>query len=67
MGGTPSSSRIIEDVDRALEPLLIVFRTNGAVFEGLANINGHRRKEVSEGKVSFGEVHKKKVRVASEN
>ena len=50
MGGTPSSSRIIEDVDRALEVLELVFRINGAIVEGLADRNGHIRKEVREGK-----------------
>ena len=55
MGGTPSSDRIIEDVDRALEALLIFFRANDAAVEGLADKNGHRRKEVGEGKsVSWG-------------
>ena len=53
--GTPSSVRIIEDVDLALKSLEIVYRANGAGFEGLADINGHRRKEVSEGEsVSWG-------------
>ena len=45
MGGTDSSSRIIEDGDRALEALLIVFCTNGAAVEGIMDRNGHRRKE----------------------
>ena len=49
MGGTPSSARIIEDVGRALEALLIVFRANDAAVEGLADRNGDRRKEVGEG------------------
>ena len=44
MGGTPSSSRIIEDVDRALEALEIVFHVNGDAVEGLADRNGYRRK-----------------------
>ena len=34
MGGTPSSARIIEYVDRALEELLIVFRVNGSSLRG---------------------------------
>ena len=29
---------------------MIVFRVNGAAVEGLADRNGHRRKEVGEGK-----------------
>ena len=50
-----SSTRIIEDFDRALEVLEIVFHANGAAVEGLENINGHRRKEVVEGEsVSYG-------------
>ena len=49
MGGTPSSSRIIEDFDRALEALLMVFRVNGAAVEGVVDRNYHRRKEVDEG------------------
>ena len=55
MGGTPYSERIIEDVDRALEALEIVFCGNGASVEGISDRNGHRRKEVGEGKsVSWG-------------
>ena len=30
MGGTPSSAMIVKDVDRALEPLEIVFPENDA-------------------------------------
>ena len=53
--GTPSSFRIIEDGDLALKALEIVYRTNGAAVEGLADRNGHRRKEVGEGNsVSWG-------------
>ena len=44
MGGTASSARIIENVDRLLEALEIFFRANGAAFEGLSDKNGHRRK-----------------------
>ena len=53
--GTPSSARIIQDVDMALKALEIVYRANGAAVEGLADTNGHRRKFVGEGKsVSWG-------------
>ena len=53
--GTPSSARIIEDVDLALKVLEIVYCANGAAIEGLANRNGHRSKYVGEGKsVSWG-------------
>ena len=48
--GTPSLVRIIEDVDLALKALEIVYRANGAAVEGLADINGHRKKEVGKGK-----------------
>ena len=48
--GTPSSARIIQDVDLALKALEIVYRENGAAVEGLADINGHRRKVVGKGK-----------------
>ena len=44
--GTPSSVKIIEDVDLALKALEIVYRANGAAVEGLADRNGHRGKEV---------------------
>ena len=55
MGRTSSSSNIIEDVDRALEELEIVFRENGAAVEGLEYRNGNRRKDVGEGEsVSWG-------------
>ena len=53
--GTPSSTRIIQDVDLALKALEIVYLANGAAVEGLADRNGHRRKVVGEGKsVSWG-------------
>ena len=42
--GTPSSERIIEDVDMALKVLEIVYLAKGASVEGLADRNGHRRK-----------------------
>ena len=53
--GTPSSARIIQDVDLALKALEIFYRANGDAVEGLADRNGHRRKVVGEGKsVSWG-------------
>ena len=53
--GTPSSARIIQDVDLTLKALEIIYRKNGAAVEGLADRNGHRRKVVVEGKsVSWG-------------
>ena len=55
MGGTHSSDSIIQDVYLALKALEIVYRSNGAAVEGLTDRNGHRRKEVGEGKsVSWG-------------
>ena len=48
--GTPSSARIIEDVDLALKALAMVYLTNGAAIEELADKNEHRRKVVGEGK-----------------
>ena len=45
-----SSERIIEDFDLALKALEIVYCTNGAAVEGLADRNGHRLKVVGEGK-----------------
>ena len=44
--GTPSSVRIIQDVDLALKALDIFYRTNGAAVEGLDDRNGHIRKLV---------------------
>ena len=53
--GTPSLARIIQDVDLASKALGIVYRTNGAAAEGLADSNGHRQKVVGKGKsVSWG-------------
>ena len=53
--GTPSSARIIEDVDLALKALEFVYLENGDSVKGLADRNGHRRKVVGEGKsVSWG-------------
>ena len=52
---TPSSARIIEDVDLALKALEIVQRANGDAVEGLADRNGHRQKVVGKGEsVSWG-------------
>ena len=48
--GSPSSVRIIEDVDLALKFLEIFYRENGAAVEGIADRNGHRKKEVGKGK-----------------
>ena len=39
--GTPSSARIIEDVDLELKALEIFYRVNGDAVEGLADRNGH--------------------------
>ena len=53
--GTPSSARIIEDVDLALKALEVVYLTNGDSVEELTDRNGHRRKVVGERKsVSWG-------------
>ena len=53
--GTPSSARIIQDVDLALKALEIVYRANGAAVEGFADRNGHRRKVAGKGEsVSCG-------------
>ena len=53
--GTPSSARIIQDVDLALKALEIVCRANGAAVEGLADTNVQIRKVVGEGEsVSWG-------------
>ena len=49
MGGIPSSSIIIEDVDRALEALLIVLCGNGTAVGGILDRNCHIRKGVGEG------------------
>ena len=55
MEGTPYSARIIQDVDLELKALEIVYHTNGAAVEGLAGGNGHKKKELGEGKcVSWG-------------
>ena len=47
--GTPSSERIIQEVDLALKELEIFYLANGAAVEGLADSNGYRRKVVDEG------------------
>ena len=47
--GTPSSARIIQDVDLVVKMLEIVYSANGAAVEVLADRNGHRRKVVGEG------------------
>ena len=51
--GTPSSARIIEDVDLALKPLEIIYHANGAAVGGMADRNGHIRKVAGEGKSEF--------------
>ena len=40
--GVPSSRRIIQDCDRALDSMRTVCEHNGAIVPGLANRNGHR-------------------------
>ena len=40
--GTPSSARIIQDVDLALKVLEIVYSANRAEVEGIDDRNGHR-------------------------
>ena len=53
--GTPSSARIIRDVDLEFKVLEIVYCANGAAVVGLADSNGPRWKVLSEGKsVSSG-------------
>ena len=47
---TPSTARIIQDIDLALKALEIFYHENGSAVEGLADRNGHRRKVVGEGK-----------------
>ena len=47
--GTPSSARIIQDVDMALKVLEIVYRSYGDAVERLSERNEHRRKVVGEG------------------
>ena len=47
--GTPSSARIIQDVDLALKALEIFYRANGDAVEGLADRNGYRSKVVGKG------------------
>ena len=42
--GTPSSVRIIEDIDLALKALEIVYHGTGGVVEVIADRNGHRKK-----------------------
>ena len=49
--GTPSSERIIQDVDLAFKALEIFYRANGAAVEGLPDRNGHRRELVGEGEI----------------
>ena len=47
--GTPSSARIIQDVNLTLKALKIVYCSNGAAVEGISYRNGRRRKVVGEG------------------
>ena len=52
---TPSSVRIIQDVDLALKALEMVYRSNGEAVEGIADRSWHRKKQVDKGKsVSWG-------------
>jgi len=43
-GVTPKSSRIIQDIDRVLENLLLVVEHDGAIVPGVCDSNGHRAK-----------------------
>ena len=44
--GTPSSARMIQDVDMVLKALEVVYHANEDAVEGLADRNGHRRKVI---------------------
>ena len=44
--GTPSSARIIQDVNLALKVLEMFYRENGPAVEGLPERNWHKRKVV---------------------
>ena len=58
--GTPSSARIIQDIDLALKVLEIIYHANGSTVEGLADSNGQIWKVVGEWKsVSWGGAWKK--------
>ena len=46
--GTPSSERVIQDVNMALKALEMVYHANGAAVEGLADRNIHIRRVVDE-------------------
>ena len=48
--GSNSSFRIIEYVDLALKALEIVYQEKCAAVEGLADRNGHRKKELGKWK-----------------
>ena len=48
---TPSSARIIQDVNMVLKALGIFYRANGAAIEGMDDRNGHRWKVVGESKI----------------
>ena len=53
--GTPSSAIIIQDVDLTLKALEMLYHSNVAAVEGIADGNGHRWKVVGEGEsVSWG-------------
>ena len=52
---TPSSARMIQDVNMAMKALEIVYIVNGVAVEGVADRNGHRRKVIGKGEsVSWG-------------
>ena len=65
--GTPSSARIIEDVDLELKALEIIYLANAAAVKGIADRNGHRRKVVGKGESFSWGVARTKVRSASAN
>ena len=53
--GTPSSARIIQDIDTALKVLVIFYCANGTAVEGVADRNGQKRKVLGEGEsISWG-------------
>ena len=65
--GTPSSARIIQDVDLVLKLLEIFYHENGDIVEALDDSNGHIWKVVGEGKKISWELHGPKLRGASAN
>ena len=62
--GAPNPERVVQDVNRAFDAFMTVYKANGKIVKGLANRNGHRN--TKEGSLKWGGKRVKKLNVDEE-